>query len=422
MLADPSLPRQPGDALKYVRLSRDDPARFLSFGVTLRERFEHRDADLFGTGTRQHENYLLHRLELHADAHLTDRARVFIQFENALAPGRKDPTPVDANEADLRLAFIDTTVPASGGEFQIRIGRQEVAFDLERFASARDGVNVRQAFDALWVQYTRNDWSLSLFASRPVQYQNESAFDDFSNKDFIFFGTRAKRLLADGGSVSATISSYRREGNASPPPHLREHRQNLDIHYAGAGRGFDWDVEAMVQRGTLGDKGIRAWGAGSLAGYTFDAYAWRPRIGLQLDAASGDRNPNDGTSETFNPLFPNGYYINLSGFTGYTNFIHLKPSLTLQPEPGVTLLLAAGMLWRESIHDAAYAQPTVPIAGTAGHRGRRTAVYGQLRAEWAVARSLALAFEANYYDVASSIRDVGGRDSNYISTEVRWAW
>ncbi len=138
-------------------------------------------------------------------------------------------------------------------------------------------------------------------------------------------------------------------------------------------------------------------------------------VGLQLDAASGDRDPNDGTSGTFNPLFPNGYYINLSGFTGYTNFIHLKPSLTLQPVPDLTLLLAAGLLWRESIQDAVYAQPEVPIAGTAGHGGQRTALYGQLRAEWTVTRSLALAFEANYYEVASSIRDVGGRNSNTIS-------
>ena len=158
MLAEPSLRTEPGDALKYVSLSRSDPKRYLSFGITLRERFESNDALLFGAGGTRKDSYLLHRLELHADAHLTDRTRVFVQLENALAPGRAHPTPADANKADLRLALLDTGDKLGDGIYTVRIGRQEVAFDLQRFASVRDGANVRQAFDGLWVRYERGDW------------------------------------------------------------------------------------------------------------------------------------------------------------------------------------------------------------------------------------------------------------------------
>ena len=65
----------------------------------------------------------------------------------------------------------------------------------------------------------------------------------------------------------------------------------------------------MLQRGSVGSKTIRAWAGGSRTGYTFDTLAWKPRIGLQLDIASGDRKAHDGRVGTFNPLFPNGYYF-----------------------------------------------------------------------------------------------------------------
>jgi len=60
----------------------------------------------------------------------------------------------------------------------------------------------------------------------------------------------------------------------------------------------------------------------------------RPRIGIQVDAASGDKHAGDSTIGTFNPLFPNGYYFTLAGYTGYTNLIHIKPSVVVKPATG----------------------------------------------------------------------------------------
>jgi len=52
---------------------------------------------------------------------------------------------------------------------------------------------------------------------------------------------------------------------------------------------------------------------GSSARRTFANTGWAPRLGLGVDVATGDRKPNDNKLETFNPLFPNGYY--LAGYT-----------------------------------------------------------------------------------------------------------
>jgi hypothetical protein len=68
----------------------------------------------------------------------------------------------------------------------------------------------------------------------------------------------------------------------------------------------------MYQSGHVGNKSINAWAVGSIVGYTLDM-PWSPRLALQIDGASGDKHPGDGSLGTFNPLFLNGYYFTLAG-------------------------------------------------------------------------------------------------------------
>jgi hypothetical protein len=86
----------------------------------------------------------------------------------------------------------------------------------------------------------------------------------------------------------------------------------------------------MNQTGRIGLQSIEARAVGSLVGYNFRNTLWTPHAGLGLDIATGDRDPHDNKLQTFNPLFPNGYY--LAGYTGYPNVIHLKPAVTVHPE------------------------------------------------------------------------------------------
>ncbi len=195
-----------------------------------------------------------------------------------------------------------------------------------------------------------------------------------------------------------------------------------DVRYAGARDGFDWDLETMGQGGTFGAKRVRSWAVGTLNGYTFTQFPWFPRIGVQMDAASGNRRPNGTTLGTFNPLFPNGYYVTLSGYTGDTNLLHFKPSITITPIRSLKVTGAVGLLWRQTTADAVYAQPDVPIQGTAGTGGRWTAVYGQLRADCVFNAHLTGALEVNHYSIGETIRQAGGHDSDYVGVELKFQW
>ena len=190
VLADPRLRTKPLDSLKYIPLPFDDPKSYVSLGLTLRERFELNDAPAFGTGGNKGDNYLLDRLQWHIDVRPNAQWQMFVQFEDVRAPGKTVITPVDENPLDLRLAFIAYADSFWGGTLKARVGRQEMAFDLQRFVSVRDGPNVRQAYDAIWLDWEKREWRFIGFWSHPVQYRDERPFDDFSSQRFQYGGFR----------------------------------------------------------------------------------------------------------------------------------------------------------------------------------------------------------------------------------------
>src|SRR3954447_6470005 len=75
VLANPLVPREPLDELKYVPLSAFDPRTHLSFGANTRERFESNNAPSFGTGSNRSQNYVISRNEFHADVRVADQVQ-----------------------------------------------------------------------------------------------------------------------------------------------------------------------------------------------------------------------------------------------------------------------------------------------------------------------------------------------------------
>jgi hypothetical protein len=420
-LADPMLRRGLWDDLKYIPLSADDPATYLSLGTTLRERFESNDAPKFGVGEAA-DRYLLQRLQIHADLRIGGNWQVFAQLEDARAFGKTDPGTVDENQLDWRLAFVSYVDTTGSNVFKARVGRQDFAFDLQRFVSSRDGPNVRQSFDAVWADWETGTWRLLGFVSRPVQYRNDESFDDTSNDHFRFSTLRIERHVLGTNELSAYYALYQRDDAQYLSASGNERRNAFDVRFAGTSNDLDWDTEVMIQTGSVASQDARAWALGSRCGYTFSGTRWRPRVGLQLDAASGDGDPDDGKLETFNPLFPNGSYFTLAGLVGYTNLVHVKPSITIAPADRFTLMAAIGIQMRMTTADAIYAQPNVPVANTAGRGGHWSGTYAQIRTDYQFAANLSGAIEAVGEEAANVIHQAGGHDSDYLGVELKFSW
>ncbi|HEX7821682.1 MAG TPA: alginate export family protein [Sphingobium sp.] len=420
VLADPTLRTEPLDRLKYRALAPTDQRVWLTFGGGLRERFETNEAPLLGTVPGRADSYVISRAELFADLH-AGPVQAFAEVQSDFAPGKRLRSPVDANRLDLEQAFVALVTPVGSGALKLRIGRQQFAFDLQRFVAVRDGPNIRQSFDAVWADYEIGKWRAIAYWSQPVANRDAKAFDDFSNGHNRFYGARLERKILGGSELSAYWSRFTDDGAAFLDAAGRERRDVLDLRFAGKSGAFDWDLEAMGQRGRVGDKRVRAWAMGSRSGYTFGG-TLKPRLGLQVDAASGDRHPGDGTLGTFNPLFPNGAYLTLAGYTGYVNFIHVKPSVTVMPRTGLSVTAAAAAQWRMTVADAIYSQPGIALPRTAGQGSRWTGAYGQLRTDWAATAHVSLALEAVHFAIGDTLRAAGGHDGNYLGLEAKYGW
>jgi Alginate export len=421
VLADERVPRRPGDDFKYISLSDTDPLVYLSLGANLRERFEAFDAAQFGTSANR-SSYVLSRLEVQSDLRLGPHVQIFAQLQSDFALGKEELTPVDQNRLDLEQAFMAVTESAAGGVLTLRMGRQQIAFDLQRFISVRDGPNVRQSYDAVWIEYEHEPWRFIALWSHPVQTRDNSPFDDYNSPSLGHGGIKLEWHVSPAISLSATWSRFIQDDAHFPRASGNESRDILDTHCAGAAADFDWDIEAMVQKGRISAQSIKAWAFGSLGGYTFTAVPWTPRLGLQVDTASGDGNPGDHILGTFNPLFPNGSYFSLSGLTGYANLIDVKTSITTSPSRNLTINFAVAAQWRQTTADAIYTAPDIPVAGTVGRGGRYTGRYWQFRLDRELSPNVAVSMEALHFAVGDAIKQAGGRDTDYLGVEIRFVW
>ncbi len=422
-LAEPDKRTRALDGLKYISLSDSDPDRYLSFGLTLREILESSDAPALGTvAAIPSDAYGLHRAQVHADVRLGAGWQGFVQVEDVRAFDKKVVSSIDANALDLRLAFLGYARPLGRGVLKVRVGRQDIAFDLQRFMSSRDGPNVRQSFDAVWAGWETARWRVYVMVSQPVEYRNREHFDDTSSGDVRFSGIRLERQAWGNGELTGYYALYQRKEAAYLEAFGEEDRQVVDVRFVGTRAPFDWDVEAMGQFGRVGRADISAWALGARLGYSSIGTPGSPRIGLQVDVASGDRHAHDGRAETLYPLFPNGFYFSLGGHTGYANLIHLKPSVSIIPRADTTLTAGIGALWRQTTNDAVYTLPFVPVAGMAGRGGSWTGAYAQLRAERRFTPALSSSIEVVRYTVGAALRAAGAHDSDYVRLETKFAW
>jgi hypothetical protein len=422
VLADPALRTEPLDNLKYMPLSSDDPNSYISLGFNLRERVESTQIAPFGIGNPHANTYLIQRLELHADVHPNANWQVFVQLQDDRAFSKDIVTPVDQDLLDLEQAFVTYSNDVAGGRLKVRVGRQQMGFDLQRFIGVRDGPNVRQSFDAVWADWERSSWRFITFWSHPVQNLPNQPFDDYSSGALQYGGFRIECNDVGPGKLSAYYSRYDADAAHYLDGRGNERRDNVDLRYAIARGPVDWDLEGMRQTGRVGNQEIRAWAVGSRGGYTFQEVRWSPRIGLQVDLASGDQRRGDGIIGTFNPLFPNAYYFTLASTPTYANLIHVRPSLELHPLNNLKLIAGLGLQWRQTTADAVYVIPDRPLAGTAGQPGQWTGTYEQLRAEWAISPHWMAAIEGVQYQVGDAIRRAGGINANYLGLELKFGW
>jgi hypothetical protein len=157
-----------------------------------------------------------------------------------------------------------------------------------------------------------------------------------------------------------------------------------------AGRLFDYDQEAIVQRGRFGSGAIHAWAFASEEGMSPFQGAGRARVGVRTFFASGDRDPKDPTLESFDPLFPGISYSGKAGLIGPTNLITVDPSFAMSVHPRVRFTFDWAQFWRASVHDGLYGINVALLRSGLSTTDRRVGSQGTVEIDVHVSAHLSL--------------------------------
>jgi len=424
-LADPEKRSDPFDTYKYIPLDIDNPESYLSFGGEIRERYEQSHNQAFGIKGADSDHYGLQRIMLHADLHANERLRVFVQGISSVQFGGEQKLDVNQNPLDLQQAFVDYTFgdPSQNGNRQtIRAGRFSMSYGSGRLIATRAGPNTQLKFDGLqFIHSNEGNKKLYAFVARPVKEDRYEA--DRPNQAQTFSGIYASTPLseASGTSVDAYYLNYRNEEAAYVGAKGIENRHTLGLRWFGKNGPWDYDWEAVAQLGEVGDKDIRAWTFASDTGYTFKDLAWRPRLGIKADIASGDSNKKDGKLETFNPLFFKANYFNDAAFFRPANLADIHASLQMQPREDLTITFGSDFIWKHTKQDAIYAT-TGRVLLPASDASKYVGTALEAAAQWKVNRHVVATASYVHMYTGSQVDKASGGDIDYLATWVSFIW
>lgn len=237
-----------------------------------------------------------------------DVFRAELEVADIRAYRADDNTPLNTgmiNALDLLQANAGVQVPVGEGDLRGRVGR--ITLDLGRRQLIarnrfRNGIN---AFDGVHLDWQAPRTQAHVFGFAPVirvpDAQPELADNtiEFDAPQFEtwYFGAFVRQAFGERFSAEGFVFVLdEQDGRALTTPGFRLRR-------APASGALDADFEVMIQTGESAPGLDHRAASGHISfGYTFATRA-TPRLSLAYDYASGDRDPNDGVNQRFDPLF-----------------------------------------------------------------------------------------------------------------------
>ncbi|HVT73596.1 MAG TPA: alginate export family protein [Lacunisphaera sp.] len=374
------------------------------------------------------------------------------------APGHN--LPEDDGVLDVYQAYAQFGTAKDPVSF--KIGRQELTYGDQRLVGHARWLNVPRTFDAAKLHFEQPEASLDLFTSAVVYVRDHKL--NTSNQQDMFSGAyltlpkvSAKELVelyfysrnVARGILTDTWSDVAAPARLPAPQDL--YTLGVRIKSKPNARGpWDYTLEGAWQGGNRtavfpGTAVAAALAAPRLnqnaytviaqLGYTPADMAWSPRFAATLSQASGDNNPTDGKSGTFQNLFPSNHLLyGAFDLTGLQNARDLRLSVSSKPLPKVTLGLEVNYQWLENANDFWYNAAGAPrnFTGAAAGSGggfRINPGYDRdlgheidLLASWAFMRGASLdAAVCHYYRgdyVKESLRAVGSKDATYAYVQL----
>ncbi len=352
----------------------------ICFDVQERLRFEGRENTFdfnSDVDSLTDDAFLLNRFRIGIAFKPVDWLKFYAQGQDAQEWGsdRPDIPKTMGAEGDDNFDLRQAYVQVGPKSVNLTLGRQTLAYGDERLVGIGEWNNFTTTWDAIRVQVVQPKFSVDLFAGSIVNiYRDSINLSDLFNgsethRDQIFSGVYASTSVVDfqvmdfyAFVLDQDVPNPTAPAITSPATFTGLSGKRTDFVTLGARikgdpkklHGWDYEGEFAFQTGEVADLDLTAFAAHVGAGYVFQS-AWKPRLFVEYNYASGDDDPTDSNIETFQNLFPSNHkFYGYMDLFSWQNLHNPALSFRAQPTKQLTVEAAAHAFWLATTDDAWY--------------------------------------------------------------------
>jgi len=323
--------------------------------------------------------------------------------------------------------FRQQQLGGSNVDVQVEVGRFNRDIGSRRLIASPNYRNVSPAFDGVIGRTGSGSWAVQGLYLRPCIYEYPSYRLDDRFRDGSLWGVH---LAASPRRIIHTEAfALRLDDGDRAPVDARRKLTTLGARLTGrvgSREAVDYEVESMIQGGRVGSDAHAAGFVHGELGQTWTSRKWRPRVSVEYDQATGDRDPTDGRSGAFDSLFGvRRFELGPSGLYGLVNRSNLRsPGVvaSLRPTASTVVTVHHRGVWLDQPRDRWGQTELRDPTGAAGRFvGRQTEL--RIQQQWRTHLELdAAVFMFREGDFPRRLKpsSAGGATFFYTSLEVRF--
>ncbi len=382
------------------------------FGAEERFRHEYRHDFDFNQSAKDNGTLFFHRLKLNFEATLLSQddhklLDVFIEGLDAQTGSyQTKATAGQVDDFDFHQGYIGL-YDIIGTPIDLKFGRQKLEYGKGRLMGAPSWNNRIRSYDAALVRYNQNGFSVDLLFGQDVKYDdntfNRSSDEENISGIYAAYQKEKESPIIEGYFLNQVVTST----------DSRIQRFTVGPHFQAVLPGkIAVDFEMPYQFGETGTKDIRAYALHFDVAREFPDLILKPKFYLSYDQASGDKDPNDDESNTFNPLYQ-------STHTPYGQMDFFRWQNIRNPEVGVQFSATkklkitpqADFFWLESKSDSWYnSSGTAVRTKTSGDRNYFVGSELSLRANYDWTKNIKLEGGYAHFFTGGFVKDTGADD------------
>jgi hypothetical protein len=328
------------------------------------------------------DDYYASRIRLGLGIKPVSWLRFFAEAQDARTGGYNSaPAPCTLyNPLDLRQGYVELSIERSSS-VRFRAGRQELLFGGERLIGSADW-GMSRTFDATDLGLSKGRAKVDFFAGSPVLI-DPTRFDRHKPGEHVYGAYGSIRSVLPGLNVEPYVLfkqtlNVRSESGKSGDPLIVSPGARL---FGKAQGRFDYTVEVVAQRGSYSADRVSALGSSFVAGWTFLPAAFKPRVSVEYNYASGDGSSNDGVHGTFDQFYPtNHIYYGMIDQFGWRNMKNARAGFDFAASRKTKIRADFNEFYLATVQDGLYntlgTSVVVDRKATSGHIGSELSAVG----------------------------------------------